>query len=87
MRSPEKVLRFLEEIQSYPDEDIVEAVPLGIPAPALRGALVGVAAALPDDAADLDGLLDRLGSFCLSLRSDDAPAPTGLPAPEPEASA
>ncbi|PZR70113.1 MAG: hypothetical protein DLM63_00210 [Solirubrobacterales bacterium] len=70
MRSPEKVLVFLEQLQSYRDEEIEEALGLPIPAPLLRMALTAVVPQVPENADDLDELLDRLGEFALSLRSD-----------------
>ena len=70
MKSPEKVLRFLEELESFNDEEIGDAVPLGIPAPMLRMALAGVAGSVSDDAAELDEFLTKLGDWCLGLRSD-----------------
>ena len=75
MTSPEKVLAFLERLQSYSDRDLSEALSLPIPAPLLRMGLAGVAPQIPTDAAELDGHLSKLGEFVLSLRSDDhAPA-------------
>ena len=77
MNSPEKVLTFLEELQSFSDEDIAEAIPVPMPPPALRLMLAGVGGAISDDADELDAHLTRLGMFCLNLRSDevlDAPA-------------
>lgn len=70
MRSPEKVLVFLEQLQTYRDEEIEEALGLPIPAPLLRAALTAVVTQVPDDHVALDEMLNRLGEFALSLRSD-----------------
>ncbi len=76
-RSPEKVLEFLEEMQSSTDQEIAEAIPLPVPPAATRAALAAVAAQVPNDADELDEWLGNLGAFCLALRSDpvDEPAP------------
>lgn len=71
MKSPEKVLLFLEELQGFSDDDIAEAIPVPMPPPALRMMLAGVATALGEDAEALDANLTQLGNFCLNLRSDE----------------
>lgn len=70
MESPEKTLLFLEDLQSFNDEDIAEAIPLPIAPALLRMAIAGASAQVPDDAAELDAMLTSLGEFCLRLRSD-----------------
>ncbi|MGI8412665.1 MAG: hypothetical protein ACR2QA_09260 [Solirubrobacteraceae bacterium] len=70
MKSPEKVLDFLEKLQSYSDEEIQQAIPFGIPPPVLRGGLSMFAGQVPDNADELDGYLGQLAEFCSSLRSD-----------------
>lgn len=70
MRSPEKVLLFLERLQEFSDPEIEEALGLPIPATLLRMALAAVVPQVPGDHVELDELLDRLGEFALSLRSD-----------------
>lgn len=70
MKSTEKVLAMLDQLQGQEDDEISEAVPVGIPPFMLRGALLLVAEELPKDPADLDSLLDRMGEYCLALRSD-----------------
>lgn len=75
MKSPEKVLLFLEEMQSCTDVEIAEAIPLPVPPTMIRAALAGVAGQISDDAGELDEWLTRLGEFCLSLRSDPVDEP------------
>jgi hypothetical protein len=72
MKSPEKVLAFLEEMQASSDADIADAIPLPLPAAMIRATLAGVAGQVPDDVDELDAWLTQLGEFCLSLRSDPA---------------
>jgi hypothetical protein len=70
MRSTEKVTKILDQLQEEDDEAISDAIPVGVPAYMLRGALLLVGEALPRDPDELDQLLDQLGEFALSLRSD-----------------
>jgi len=75
MTSPEKVLEFLDELQTISDQEIAEAIPVAIPVPLLRLALAGMSSQVPEDPDELDGLLTQIGEFCLSLRSDTADEP------------
>lgn len=75
MRSPEKVLKFLEELQDFTDAEIAEAIPLPISPALLRAGLAGVAGQVPQDPDELDGWLMKLSEFCLSLRSDPVDEP------------
>jgi hypothetical protein len=70
MKSTEKVMAMLEVLQDQEDEEIAAALPIAVPPPMLRGALVMVAAQLPDTPDELDAFLTNVGEFCLSMRSD-----------------
>ncbi len=72
MNSTQKVYGLLEELQDCEDEELREAIPLkGVPIPMARGALAAVAGMLPDDPLELDGFLEQVSTFCLSIRSDE----------------
>lgn len=71
MNSPEKVLRLIEEMQDYSDQELAEAFPFGLPPMLLRGVLAGAAGQVPTDAAKLDEMLTRAIQLCADLRSDD----------------
>lgn len=69
MRSPEKTLAFLEQLQGYTDDEMAEVLPV-VPPPVLRSALAMAAAQVPEDHVELDGYLAHLGELAESLRSD-----------------
>jgi hypothetical protein len=71
MTSHEKVFALLEALQDEEDGEIAQALPVGLPVPAIRAALVMIAGTLPADAVELDRWLEQLGMFCLGLRSDE----------------
>lgn len=70
MNSTEKVWTIVEQLQDSEDSEIAEALPLGLPAPILRGALLMITDQIPQDPAALDEFLSQVGDFCHSLRSD-----------------
>ncbi len=71
-KSPEKVLEFIEELLSFSDEELAQAMPVPIAPALLRGGLAAAAGQVPGDPEVLDELLCKVGFFCLSLRSDAA---------------
>lgn len=81
MKSPEKVLAFIEELQSFPDDEMAEALGLPFATPFLRIALASVGEVMPSDPAELDEKLTQVGDFCLSLRSDPETAEVADAAP------
>lgn len=70
MTSTEKVYAALEYAQTSTDEELEEALPLGLPAAMLRASLALIAGQVPQDPQELDQFLGQIADFCLSLRSD-----------------
>lgn len=76
MNSIEKVYLALEQMADAEDEDLAEAIPVPIPPTMLRGFLPIITRNIPEDPAELDDFLGKVGDFCHSLRSDEVPSGT-----------
>lgn len=80
MKSPQKVLAFLEELQGFSDREITQALPIDvIPVPVLRMGLTAFAAKIPTNHAELDETLGRIAELCQQLRSDPAEETASAP--------
>ncbi|HWE10554.1 MAG TPA: hypothetical protein VG325_14475 [Solirubrobacteraceae bacterium] len=72
MKSTEKVWEVLERLQDSEDDELEDAIPIGMPPAIIRSGLAMVGSQVPKDPAELDEFLTGVGDFCHSLRSDAA---------------
>lgn len=69
MSSVEKVNAALDHLMNADPNDLDEAIP-GIPPTLVMAAMPFLTDVLPQDPAELDAFLTRVGDFCHDMRSD-----------------
>lgn len=78
MNSTDKIRDFLETLAEQEDHEITQALPL--PPSVLRMGIAAMHARVPNDPEQIDEWALAAANFCLSMRSDNAPAVALQPA-------